>query len=159
MIDKICQFSFPTQISFGPGAVRMLPEHLAALGMNKPLIVTDPGLKKTGVSTAIETVLERSGVPCAVFCEVEANPCEKDVENALRAYLATGCDGVIGLGGGSPLDVAKVVSVLAVNQGPLIRFDVLSGGNKQINPSRSVMNPGVSSKAPPISRMGPSMIS
>jgi alcohol dehydrogenase class IV len=132
MIDKICQFSFPTQISFGPGAARMLPEHLAALGMNKPLIVTDPGLKKTGVCTAVETVLKRSGVPCAVFCEVEANPCEKDVENALGAYLANGCDGVIGLGGGSPLDVAKVVSVLAVNQGPLIRFDVLSGGNKQI---------------------------
>jgi hypothetical protein len=102
MIDKIWQFSFPTQISFGPGAVRMLPEHLAALGMNKPLIVTDPGLQKTGVCTAIETVLERSGVPCAVFCEVEANLCEKDVENALGAYLAYGCDGIIGLGGGSP---------------------------------------------------------
>lgn len=65
MFDRISRFSFPTQITFGPGARKLLPEHLSALGIKKPLIVTDQGLKNTDVLTAIETVLEKSGVPFA----------------------------------------------------------------------------------------------
>jgi 4-hydroxybutyrate dehydrogenase len=132
MFEKISRFSFPTHITFGPGARKLLPEHLHDLGIDKPLIVTDPGLRNTEVLTAIEDVLEESGVPFAVFSEVQANPYEADVVNAVKAYIAGSCDGVIGLGGGSPLDVAKVVGVLAVNDGPLSRYDVTTGGNLQI---------------------------
>ena len=133
MFDKISRFSFPTQITFGRGARKLLPEHLRDLAIDKPLIVTDPGLKNTDVLTAITDVLEESGVPFAVFSEVQANPCEADVDNAVKAFTAGSCNGVIGLGGGSPLDVAKVTSVLAVNDGPLNRYDVSTGGNMQIS--------------------------
>lgn len=132
MFDKISQFSFPTQISFGPGARMILPDTLRSLGIGKPLIVTDPGLKNTAVVASIEAVLKESGMTYAVFGEVQANPYESDVENALKVFVSEGCDGVIGLGGGSPLDVAKVVSVLAANEGPLSRYDVSGGGNLQI---------------------------
>ena len=132
MFDKISRFSFPTQITFGPGARKLLPEHLSSLGIKTPLIVTDPGLKNTDVLITIEDVLEESGVPFAVFSKVRANPYEEDVDNAVKTYTIGRCDGIIGLGGGSPLDVAKVVSVLAVNDGPLIRYDVSTGGNLQI---------------------------
>ncbi|MBN2299160.1 MAG: iron-containing alcohol dehydrogenase [Deltaproteobacteria bacterium] len=132
MFDKISRFSFPTQITFGPGARKLLPEHLSTLGIDKPLIVTDPGIKNTDILTAIEVVLKKSGVPFAVFSEVQANPYEEDVVSALKAFTSSSCDGVIGLGGGSPLDVAKVVPVLAVNDGPLSRYDVSTGGNLQI---------------------------
>ena len=132
MFDKISQFSFPTQIAFGPGARKLLPEHLKNLGIGKPLIVTDPGLKNTDVLAAIEDVLEESGIPFNVFSEVQANPYETDVGNALKSFTAGSCNGVIGLGGGSPLDVAKVVPVLAANEGPLSRYDVSTGGNLQI---------------------------
>jgi 4-hydroxybutyrate dehydrogenase len=132
MFDKISRFSFPTQITFGPGARKLLPEHLSALRITKPLIVTDPGLKNTDVLTAIEAVLEESKVPFAEFSDVQANPYEADIDNAVKAYNAGSCDGVIGLGGGSPLDVAKVVPVLAINDGPLSRYDVSTGGNLQI---------------------------
>ncbi len=132
MFDTISQFSFPTQISFGSGALKLLPEYLGTLGIHRPLIVTDPGLRNSAVFPAIEAILGNAGIPFTVFSAVAANPYETDVDNAFAAYLEGSCDGVIGLGGGSPLDVAKVVPVLAMNQGPLIRYEVQTGGNKQI---------------------------
>ncbi len=132
MINQISRFSFPTQVSFGPGAVRQLHEHLGELGIVRPLVVTDPGLKKSGVLAVVEAMLEESGTAFTLFSGIEANPGEANVENALYAFRRGNCDGVIGLGGGSSLDVAKVVSVLAANKGPLARYDVRDGGNTSI---------------------------
>lgn len=132
MIDQISRFSFPTQVSFGPGAVRQLSEHLGELGIVRPLVVTDPGLRDSGVWAVVENVLEESGTVFTLFSGVESNPGQANVEDALDAYRRGKCDGVIGLGGGSSLDVAKVVPVLAVNKGPLARYDVQDGGNMSI---------------------------
>lgn len=131
-MDQTGSFSFPTQISFGPGTVRQLAEHLEEAGIVSPLVVTDPGLRDSGVWGVVKDALEGSGVSFTLFSGIEANPREANVEDALEAYRHGKCDGVIGLGGGSSLDVAKVIPVLIANDGPLARYDVQDGGNTDI---------------------------
>ena len=132
MIQGITRFSFPTTVVFGPGATRELPACLAETGMSKPLVVTDPGLRAAGVVATVEAVLREAEVPYAVFDAVQANPLVGDVEAAGEAYKANGCDGVIGLGGGSALDAAKVVPVQVTQDGPLTDYNVQTGGNLAI---------------------------
>ncbi len=132
MISDITRFSFPTTISFGPGAIQQLPDNLKEVNIHKPLVVTDPGLKATEVYGTTKAVLKDSATPFAVFGDVRPNPLDEDVEKALDVYRSNGCDGVIGLGGGSAMDAAKVVPVLVANAGPLTRYDVQTGGNQHI---------------------------
>ena len=132
MNKQITRFSFPTTICFGPGAVKELPGCLDELGINRPLLVTDAGLRKTNVVGKVTAVLDQASVPFSLSADVHPNPLVEDVEKLLEVYQADRCDGVIGLGGGSPLDAAKVVPVLAVNEGPLRRYDIQTGGNADI---------------------------
>jgi 4-hydroxybutyrate dehydrogenase len=132
MIDGITRFAFPTTVSFGPGAIQQLPEVLQEFDIHKPLLVTDPVLKATDVYGTVEAVLRDAGTPFALSANVRSNPPVEDVEGALAVYRAHRCDGVIGLGGGSTLDAAKVMRVLVGNEGPLTRYDVQTGGNSQI---------------------------
>ena len=101
-------FSFPTTVLFGPGTIRELPERLAALGARKPLVVTDPGLLGTPAFRALEAL---SGGKWPVFSGVTPNPVEQDVERSAEAFRANGCDAVVAFGGGSALDVGKVLRV------------------------------------------------
>jgi alcohol dehydrogenase class IV len=98
----------------------------------KPLLVTDGDLTKTEAFSAVTAVLEKSRTPYALFSGVHPNPLIEDVEQAVEAYKANACDGVIGLGGGSALDAAKVVPVGVTNDAPLTSFDVETGGNANI---------------------------
>src|SRR5688572_10642494 len=99
-------FSFPTTIVFGAGNVAQLNDRLSALGARNPLLVTDAGLRATA---AFERVMTALPSHCHVFSDTQPNPREQDVDAAARAFTAHGCDSVIGLGGGSALDVAKVL--------------------------------------------------
>jgi 4-hydroxybutyrate dehydrogenase len=118
-------FSFPTTILFGAGAVRELPKRLAAIGSSKPLLVTDRGLVETAAFRAVESL---SGGQWPVFAGVTPNPTEQDVEQAAQMFQSLGCDSVIALGGGSALDVGKVLRVRAQWPGvPLRRFDPPAG--------------------------------
>src|SRR5687768_10658874 len=102
---SLATFSFPTTILFGAGALGKLPEELAKRGMRRPLIVTDRGLAKTPVFERI-----RSFMPSApVFSSVDPNPAEQNVLDGVEAYHAGGCDSVVGVGGGSPIDAAKAI--------------------------------------------------
>lgn len=132
MFDNVTRFSFPTAISFGLGASQFLHDYLKEAGISKPLVVTDPGLMKTDVYPTIEGILKSSGTIFAVFEEVHLNPLDEDIDNALQIYLKENCDGVIGLGGGSALDAAKGVGVLAVNGGKINDYDCEIGGNQKI---------------------------
>ena len=117
-------FSFPTTILYGPGAVAELRDRVAKLGGRKALIVTDPGFRAT---RAFDTVMAACPGRCEVFSDVQGNPTEANAEAAVTAYRDCGCDCVIGLGGGSALDVAKIIRLRV--RFPRWRFgDPIPGG-------------------------------
>jgi hypothetical protein len=100
-------FAFPTRILFGEGSIDSLREELAHRNCARPLVVTDDGLLPTPAFALLATAL--GGSPPAIFSGVHPNPVEQDVAAAAEAYRAGHCDGAIGFGGGSALDVAKIV--------------------------------------------------
>lgn len=104
-------FSFPTTTIFEAGARRELAARLAQLGSTRPLIVTDPGLLKTNAFALLREALAE--MTTAVFSDVRPNPEEADVEGAWKAYRENDCDSVIAFGGGSAMDVGKVVRLRA----------------------------------------------
>jgi len=128
MFDKITTFSFPTRIVFGVGATRQLPACLQENGARRPLVVTDPGLRSAPPFKAVESALQGGGVRYEVFDGVHPNPIEEDVVQAAEVYRTAGCDCVIGVGGGSAIDVAKATVVLARQGGTLADFEAQAGG-------------------------------
>jgi alcohol dehydrogenase class IV len=105
-VFMLSNFSFPTNVVFGAGAVAELPGKLAGLGVRRPLVVTDAGVRATDAFKKVSAV---SGGAWPVFDGVQANPTNEDVESTLAAYLKNQCDSVIAVGGGSPLDVGKSI--------------------------------------------------
>lgn len=116
---SLSSFSFPTSTLFGAGALAELPHRMKRLGLNRPLIVTDPGLIPTGAFQALTQVLgaEGQGTNWFVYSGVHPNPVEQDVRDAAQAFRERGCDGVIALGGGSPLDAGKAARLLVKRPG------------------------------------------
>jgi len=104
-------FSFPTKILYGAGAVGALAGQLEAMGVRRPLVVTDSGLLRTGAFGRLRAALGPGdeGAGWHLFSGVHPNPVEADVTEAAAAYREHRCDAVIALGGGSPLDVGKAV--------------------------------------------------
>jgi 4-hydroxybutyrate dehydrogenase len=123
-------FTFPNRILFGPGTRAVLAGELAQLGIRRPLIVTDAGLEASGV---VAEVIAGGGLDQPVlFRDVHANPTEDDVLAGLEHYRAQECDGVIGLGGGSPIDAAKAIRLLVTHPGRLADYDLTTGGFTRI---------------------------
>lgn len=119
-------WSYPTKIRFGAGRIDELPDACMALGMERPLLVTDSGFK---AATFVEDAIKANaaaGLPTGLFADVQGNPTDKNVEDGLRAYRAGGHDGVIALGGGSGIDAAKAIALLAGQKGAL--WDYLADG-------------------------------
>ncbi len=131
-MSDISRFSFPTTILFGNGAVNEVPICLKELKSEKPLVITDKALTGTSGYHRLIAAMEDAGISFAVFTEVHPNPLDTDVEAASSVYRTEGCDGVIGLGGGSPLDTAKALAVLVSNGGTLSDYDVQNGGGGNI---------------------------
>jgi alcohol dehydrogenase len=104
--------NYPTAIKFGAGRIAELAEHCRAAGMARPLFVTDPGLAAMPMARAIEESLKRAGLGVAVFSDVRPNPVEANVLAGVRAYQAGDHDGVVAFGGGSGLDVGKLVALM-----------------------------------------------
>jgi alcohol dehydrogenase class IV len=109
-----------THIEFDTGAVHQLPQALQALGVRRPMLVTDPGVVRAGILARILALLPSP--PADVFDQTPANPTEAAVELATARYRAGGCDGLVAIGGGSPIDLAKGVALLATHEGPLSRY-------------------------------------
>ncbi len=122
-IEGISRFSFPTNVVFGPGAIGELPGIFKELGIKKPFIVTDPGFAGTDSFKSIIGVLEENGVSYYVYTDVNPNPHDTDVEKGAGEYKKDGCDGVIAVGGGSPMDAAKSIAVLAGQGGIVADYD------------------------------------
>jgi alcohol dehydrogenase class IV len=107
-------FSFPTQTLFGAGAIAELPARSKRLGIRRPLVVTDRGLLATDAFEALSRTLgERGqGKDWFVYAGVHPNPVEQDVREAASVFREHNCDGVIAIGGGSPLDAGKAARLL-----------------------------------------------
>ncbi|MES2973726.1 MAG: iron-containing alcohol dehydrogenase [Pseudomonadota bacterium] len=114
-----------TSITLAAGAVSTLAETLRNLGVKKPLLVTDQGVLRT---PAYARVMDAAGMGMAVFADTPSNPTEEAVEDALAVYQHEGCDSVVALGGGSPIDLAKAVALLATHQPPLSQYALILGG-------------------------------
>jgi len=123
-------FTFPNRILFGAGTRALLAGELAQLGVRRPLVVTDAGLEAAGL---VAEVIASGGLDRAVvFRDVHANPTEEDVLAGLERYRTEACDGVIGLGGGSPIDTAKAIRLLVTHPGRLADYDLTTGGSARI---------------------------
>ena len=119
----IGNWNYPTSVRFGAGRIKELPQHCKAAGIHKPLVVTDPGLSALKMIADAKTSLEAAGLPTAVFDKVQPNPVAKNVEDGLAVYRAGGHDGVVAFGGGSALDVGKVVAFMAGQTRPMWDFE------------------------------------
>ena len=116
----ITGFSFPTAIQFGPGARKLVAEHLQQRGFKRPLIVTDRALAALPVLAEFQSHLH--GLNEAVFAGVFGNPTASQVMEGAAAFKAHDADCVIGFGGGAALDVAKVVGVAATHEGDILEY-------------------------------------
>lgn len=113
-------FSLPTKIRYGAGMVRALGEELEQLNAKKAMIITDKGISGTGMITIAADILKKEGIPFVVYDEIEANPKDYNVEACAEKAREETVDTLIALGGGSPIDAAKAVAVLA-RQGGKVR--------------------------------------
>ena len=116
-------WSYPTAIKFGAGRIKELAGACAAAGIKRPLLVTDKGLADLPVTQSTLDILEAAGLGRAMFSEVDPNPNEKNLDAGVAAYKAGGHDGVIAFGGGSGLDLGKMVAFMAGQTRPVWDFE------------------------------------
>ena len=116
-------WSYPTAIRFGAGRVAELPQACAAAAIRRPLLVTDRGLVALPLTQGALDVLEAAGLGRAVFAGVDPNPTERNLAAGVEAYRAGGHDGVVAFGGGSALDLGKMVAFMAGQSRPVWDFE------------------------------------
>ncbi|PSL17492.1 iron-containing alcohol dehydrogenase [Shimia abyssi] len=112
-MSLVGNWSYPTTIKFGAGRISELPDACANAGIKRPLLVTDRGLAELPVTQSTLNVLDAAGLGRALFSEVDPNPNEVNLAAGVAAYNAGGHDGVIAFGGGSGLDLGKMVAFMA----------------------------------------------
>ena len=116
-------WNYPTAVRFGIGRIGELPAVCKELGMKRPLLVTDPGLRKLPMLEAAVAALKSAGLGDALFSDVQANPVGKNVDDGVAFYRKSKCDGVIAFGGGSALDVGKTIALMVGQTRPLWDFE------------------------------------
>jgi len=134
-------WSYPTAIKFGVGRIAELAEHAASAGLKKPLLVTDKALASLPITAAALDVLEKAGMGRAVFSEVDPNPNERNMAEGIAAYKAGGHDGVICFGGGSALDLGKMIALMAGQKADLSVWDLEDIGDWYTRADASVIAP------------------
>ncbi|AWI53610.1 4-hydroxybutyrate dehydrogenase [Aquabacterium olei] len=119
-----------TQIQFEFGAIRLLASECERVGIRRPLVVTDAGVRAAGVLQKALDALP--GWPVTVFDQTPPNPTEAAVRAAHTAWQAGRCDGLIAVGGGSSIDLAKGLAIMATHPGPLTTYATIEGGSPRI---------------------------
>ena len=122
--------TYLTTCIFDSGALKQLPNVAKSLGITKPFIVTDPGIKAVGILAKVEDALGMA--PAGVFADTVPNPLESQAKQAAEAYKASGADGLIAVGGGSSMDHAKAIGLLVSHDEPLESYAAITGGAKKI---------------------------
>jgi len=163
--QTIFDFRCPTRLINGPGSIARLPEFFSK--RHKVLVVTDKNLQAAGIVDQVTTVLKTAAIPYTVYDGVETNPRARSVSSGLRQYEKEKCGAILGLGGGSPMDVAKMIGVLATNGGridhylglnkvekdlpPLVCIPTTYGTGSEVTPFAVLTNPKTKNKDPVIS--------
>lgn len=122
----IGNWSYPTAIRFGAGRIRELPDACAQAGIQRPLLVTDLGLAELPITRATLEVMKSAGLGSGLFADVDPNPNDKNLAAGIEAYRAGGYDGVIAFGGGSGLDLGKLIAFMAGQKRPVWDFEDIS---------------------------------
>src|SRR5438309_2647721 len=116
-------YQSPTRLVQRLGAIQELGSEASQLGMRRPLLVTDAGVKAAGLLDVALESLRRSDVEPVVFDKVRANPGVELVDAGAAEYRAQGCDGLVAIGGGSSMDTAKGIGVVAVHDGSIVDYE------------------------------------
>lgn len=122
--------NYVTQIQFDFGAIRLLAQECQRVGITRPLVVSDQGVKAAGVLQKALDAL--ANLPVQVFDATPSNPTEAAVRAAAQLYRQHACDGLIAVGGGSAIDCAKGVAIAATHEGPLRHYATIEGGSPRI---------------------------
>ncbi len=120
---NVRSFKIPTVMKHGLGAIKTLADEAKALGMKRPLIVTDPGIIKAGLLDRVIEPLQAADLGYVVFSKVVPNPPIALVDEGAELYKSELCDGLVGLGGGSAMDTAKALGVVASNGGSILEYE------------------------------------
>ena len=128
---KAFQFLASPRLRFQSGCLEALGQEVKTMGAKKVLLVTDRGVKSSGLLDRAIQSLEKEKISYTAFDEVEPNPSIQTIEKGFIRFKENGCDFLVGLGGGSPMDVAKAIGVQVTNPGPLLNYE---GLDKVVNP-------------------------
>jgi alcohol dehydrogenase class IV len=129
--DAVVTMNFGAPCVFGFGAVAQLPKVLAGLGVTRPMLITDPGIRAAGLLEVVEAAMARCPA-VAVFDQTQANPTERQAREAVAMWREAAADGVVALGGGSALDMGKAVALLSSHDAPLETYAATRGGARRI---------------------------
>ncbi len=126
------QYNFPTIIYSGCNSLERLAKTLKKKAHAKILVVTDNVLKDIGLLAKLTDLLDDMDISYSVFSDTHPNPTEEDVEAGTRIFKENKCDSIVAFGGGSPIDAAKTIKIMATNTGPLAQYDDAKNGGKLI---------------------------
>ena len=117
--NDITELFQPAHTLIGQGRIKEIPRFMNSAGVGKALIVTDKGLVKIGTVKLVTDVLDANNLPYVIYDKVEPNPSVRVVNEAFDIFKSSSADFLVAVGGGSPIDVAKAVSILATNGGDI----------------------------------------
>ena len=132
MPDKRHTYTYPTRIEYGPGAMKDLSAIVKESGYKKGLLVTDEGIEKVGTAQKLRDYFKEQDIEIVTFSGVKSNPTDDNVYDGTKVYKDNGCEFIVALGGGSPIDAGKTIKVMATHDGPLEKYDDTKGGDKYI---------------------------
>lgn len=116
-------WNYPTPIRFGVGRIVEIAEACTSVGITTPLLVTDKGLAEMDITVETLEILKKAGLRAELFSAVDSNPTDANVADGLEIYRGGGFDGVVGFGGGSALDIAKVLALMVKQSNSLWEFE------------------------------------
>ncbi|MEY4064745.1 MAG: hypothetical protein RIR26_953 [Pseudomonadota bacterium] len=125
-------YNFPTSIRFGVGVIEELAPYLQGQNLKRPLVVSDKAVTQFDFFKKVLAGLEKAGISPTVYSGISKNPVESDVLAGVEHFHKEKCDGVIGLGGGASLDVARAIVLKAYHSRPLFDYDDALGGDKYV---------------------------
>lgn len=139
MTTGIMKFSFAFNGQFGAGSINNIGKTVQDLGMKKPIIICDPNIVRLGFAQKVTDLLSEANIKSVVFDKCVENPRVADISAGAATLNENNCDGLIGLGGGSPMDQAKAIRAVAKYGGSAVDYNVLAGGMSRIGQDMAPM--------------------